>query len=498
MCQVIRTRSIWYALLRYSVLVFTVWIATYCHAQAVWNNTSFVHRFGQQVVDGQNDPVRLNGLNLGGWLMWEGWIWGGGYTQQKSIYNNIESIVGTAAAEAFKDSVYKNFITRADIEKISQECYNVVRIPFNHSLLEDDLFPYIYKPEGWEVLDSVLKWCEDYNVYAVLDLHAAPGGQNSGFISDPDFLINLWNSASNQKRTKRLWKAIADRYKDRGIIAGYDLLNEPNLANDTQMVELYNDIIDSVRLVDNNHMIFLEGNNYAADFDMFTTLPDPNVCFEFHFYTWFFPNAIAEHLQPYTEFSDSVNAPIWCGEWGENNEEQLQTTLTAFNDPMFKVSGNAFWTWKKMKETSSSYPYYNGIEQNEAWQASIDWVGNAFLPQPTASEMQEGIDAFIHNIKLENCTFNESVSEILHECIPITTEKQSIENCVIAFPNPFTDHITINSAGPFELISLTDATGHLLWSGQKMAECDLSSSPAGSYFLMIKTMASIQNIMLVK
>ena len=99
------------------------------HAQSVWNNTSFVHRDNQDIRDGQNNLIQLNGVDLGGWLLWEGWLWGGGFTQEKTIYNNIQSVVGASSATAFKDSVQKNFITRKDIQKISEECFNVVRIP---------------------------------------------------------------------------------------------------------------------------------------------------------------------------------------------------------------------------------------------------------------------------------------------------------------------------------------------------------------------------------
>lgn len=173
-------------------------------SQANWNNTTFVHRDGRVIKDGQNNTIRLDGVNLGGWLMWEGWIWNGGFTQQKIIFNTIESELGTHTANNFRDSIYQNFITKADITQIANECFNVVRIPFNHYLLEDDFNPYVYKSEGWAVLDSALSWCEQNNVYAILDLHAAPGGQSNLFTADPDLFINLWNGSINQTRTVNL------------------------------------------------------------------------------------------------------------------------------------------------------------------------------------------------------------------------------------------------------------------------------------------------------
>lgn len=460
-------------------------------AQAVWNNTSFVHRSNQQLLDGQNNVISLDGVNLGGWLMWEGWIWGGGFTQQKTIYNNMQSIIGTPAADAFTDSVYHSFISKADIQKISQECFNVVRIPFNHSLLEDDFNPYVYKPEGWAVLDSILSWCETYNVYAVLDLHSAPGGQSNSFTADPDFLINLWNGNINKARTKRLWKAIADRYKNRGIIAGYDLLNEPDVASDSTMLAMYHDIIDSVRSVDTNHMLFIEGNNYASDFSMFTSLPDPNMCFQFHFYTWFIFNSIGSHLTPFTNLSDSLNVPIWCGEWGENNYTQLDTTLALLNDPLYKISGSAFWTWKKTKY-ENAYPYYTGMDTTYEWNKTMRWVSNTNQPTPTVAEMQTGISNFLYNA--QHAAFNDTLSAILKICAPAGIRNYTEEKAGV-FPNPFSANINLQNEQPCELF---DASGQLIYSGKKISEQDFSGLPRGLYFLRIINGNSIETLKLIK
>ena len=223
--------------------------------QAIWTNTSFVKRENRNIIDSRNESIKLNGVNIGGWLMWEGWIWGGGFTQEKKILQGIENKLGKKAAENFRDSVYNNFITRQDIQKVAEQCLNTVRIPFNHTILEDDNNPFIYKNSGWKQLDSVLKWCEDYNVYAILDLHAAPGGQATLFTADPDS-VDLWTSKINQNRTIQLWKAIAKRYKNKGIVAGYDLLNEPNLKSNQLLVDFYQSIIDSIRIVDKNHIKF--------------------------------------------------------------------------------------------------------------------------------------------------------------------------------------------------------------------------------------------------
>jgi endoglucanase len=482
-----------------SKLIFLLTLIGFTHklkAQAVWNNTSFVHRQGQQMVDGSGNIIKLNGVNLGGWLMWEGWIWGGGFTAEKDFNNKLQSIIGASATNAFRDSVHKKYITRADIQKISEECFNVVRIPFNHTLLEDDSNPYFYKPSGWAVLDSVLSWCEDYNVYAILDLHAAPGGQNTGFIADPD-AVTLWESANNKDRTVQLWKAIATRYKERGIIAGYDLLNEPNVTTGSDLVDLYNVIIDSIRSVDTNHMLHIEGNDYSKDFSMFTSLPDENMCFHFHFYTWFFPNDIVNNLIPYTNLSNTFNVPIWCGEWGENDMAQLDSTLTLFNDPTYKLSGNAFWTWKKQWKLIA-YPHYAGYFGSTLWDKTTTWIDNSASPIPTTSEVQQGIQEFLTNVNLSSCWFNTTLSDLLKVCNLNGINEQTDDRQVLIAPNPFSQTLNIVAENLIEKYELINTFGQIIWSGSQIGNQDFSDLSPGAYSLRIIQSDKIQIVKVIK
>ena len=387
------------------------------NAQAVWDNTSFVHRQNQQILSGQNNVIKLDGVNLGAWLNWEGWMWGGGFIPEKELSNNMQSLTGTDVFNSFRDSVYKNFITKADIKKISLLGFNVVRIPFNHTILEEDTSPFVYKESGWKILDSVLKWCEDYNVYAVVDLHSAPGGASKLYTADAE-PINLWESTTNKNRTIQLWKAIASRYKNRGIIAAYDLLNEPNVTNADDLTNLYKVLIDSIRSVDSNHMIMLEGNNFAQDFSMFKALPDKNICFQFHIYSWFNSTNIAKNLHEYTKLSNSLDVPLWCGEWGENDLNQLNATVKILKSNEYKFSGNCFWTWKKMITTLQlpkqiNFPYLIGINNTLEWDKVSSYLNDTLLNKPSASEMQQGINSFINSIQLKNCTLNKTLLELL-------------------------------------------------------------------------------------
>ena len=37
----------------------------------------------------------------------------------------------------------------------------------------------VWNEDGFKMLDDVIDWCEEYGIYAILDLHAAPGGQSA-------------------------------------------------------------------------------------------------------------------------------------------------------------------------------------------------------------------------------------------------------------------------------------------------------------------------------
>ena len=121
---------------------------------------------------------------------------------------------------------------------------------------------------GFNIVDQLLDWCEQNQMYLILDLHAAPGGQ--GYNSDiSDYNPNypsLWESVENQNKTIALWGEIANRYNDEPWIGGYDLLNETNWNLGTnELRNFYIQVTDAIRAHDQDHIIFIEGNWFAND-----------------------------------------------------------------------------------------------------------------------------------------------------------------------------------------------------------------------------------------
>ena len=170
-------------------------------------------------------------------------------------------------------------------------------------------------------------------MYIVLDLHAAPGGQgNDQGISDYDpSKPNLWESEANQTKTVELWKKIAEKYADEPIIAGYDLINETNypMNGNIPLRDLYYRITDSIRTVDTNHILFIEGNWFANDFTNLTPPWDDNLVYSPHKY-WSINDQAS--IQWVLDIRSQYNVPLYFGECGENSNVWFKEAIELFEE----------------------------------------------------------------------------------------------------------------------------------------------------------------------
>jgi len=213
----------------------------------------FIRAKGTQLVKGADEkPLLLIGTNF-------------------IAYDDDDS----EAESVFKS---KNF-EEEDYKRVSKMGMNVVRLNMWYKLFEDDAKPNNYKPEGWEWLERNLLWANKYGVYVILDMHAPQGGYQSA-----DYSGDFWeeNNKEYRERLKSLWKAIAQRYKNDPTIAAYDLLNEPKSNNNQQWIDYAQDLTNTIRSVDKNHLIIVE-QSFAKDNKPFV-LKATNIMYEFHFY----------------------------------------------------------------------------------------------------------------------------------------------------------------------------------------------------------------------
>src|SRR5688572_157554 len=183
---------------------------------------------GTSLADAAGRPIRLTGVGLGGWMNMENFITG--YPgNEEAIRRLLRDRMGREAYDAFFEAFYRDFFDEADAAHLASLGINSVRIPFNYRHFEDDSAPFELKEEGFARLDRVVRLLGRHGIYSILDLHALPGRQNQHWHSDnPTHIAEFWNHPHFQDRVINLWEALADRYKDRPEVAGYNPINEPS------------------------------------------------------------------------------------------------------------------------------------------------------------------------------------------------------------------------------------------------------------------------------
>ena len=378
----------------------------------------FLHVENGEIVDGSGNPVLLRGLGLGGWLVPEGYMLNiPGFGSPTEIENKIESLLGTELANEFWDLYHDKYVAKADIDQIAAWGFNSIRIPFHYKQFSPS--PGEVNQFGYDIVDSLLSWCEPYNLYIILDMHCAPGGQNHGEISDSDGTARLWLEQGYKDHTIEIWHSIAEYYTDDTLIGGYDLINEPVLpdgVSSTDLRELYIDITNTIREVDTNHIVFIEGNWYATDFTSLTPPWDENMSYSFHKY-W---NDITQGtIQYLINMSGSYNIPLWLGETGENSNHWGHKVVQLCE------SNNIGWNWwthKKLEKITS--PLSAIIDP--PYQDIIDyWNGSG--SQPSSAYAQAALFGMAENLKIENCETRPGVIPALMDPIygesptPVTT-----------------------------------------------------------------------------
>jgi endoglucanase len=355
----------------------------------------YLHASGIYIVDGNNAQITLRGMGLGGWLVPEGYMLqtSSFANSPTAIRNVIAQVVGNTNADQFFSLYRQKFVQRKDIDSLKKWGFNSVRLPMHYNLLSPDVG--IYTESGFATIDSLLSWCEADSLYLILDLHCAPGGQNSINISDYQGFPSLWENEDLQTWTAQIWKKLAARYATKHWIGGYDLLNETAWSfpsGNKPLRDLLVRITDTIRTVDANHMIFAEGNWYATDFSGLTPSWDANMAWSFHKY-W----SVNDYsvFQSFLTLRANTNTPLWMGESGENSNQW-------FSDAIFLLEayhiGWSWWTLKKIESISCPL----SVKKHAGFDALLKyWSGTG--TQPSLSAAMDGLTGQANLLDAEMC-----------------------------------------------------------------------------------------------
>jgi endoglucanase len=368
---------------------------------------SFLHADGGRIVNASNQEVLLNGVNLGGWALQEGYIvkpgWPGinGKQTQGAVKQALyQAGMSDADVETFYQNYRNNFITKPDIDFLAAKGFNCLRLPLHYDLFltpqqravrnsvlrgtttyaayvqalsgwyqQNQLFTDLANMEAFRMIDDVLGWAAANNMYVVLDLHAAPGSQGTDAnIADSLTPLDLWNQPVYQDITERLWTSIAARYRQDARIAMYDLINEPNNVPSNQQIRtLLQRLINAVRAQNDDHLLLLEGNGWGNDYNFMERRNfsnNANLVYSSHRYsgaTYPLDNNVnsadpgnANNLRTIgnlTRFRTDNTAPIWVGETGENTDQWMHDAAVALNSVRI---GWCHWTYKRFENSGNA------------------------------------------------------------------------------------------------------------------------------------------------
>ncbi|MBZ0069829.1 MAG: glycoside hydrolase family 5 protein [Thiobacillus sp.] len=252
--------------------------------------------------------------------------------------------------------------TAADFDDLAAMGANLVRIGITLERCAK-CRDYTIPPKFLLDVDQVLALAEPRGIHLILTLvperpeHAA-----------------YWEDATLQASIVDVWSRLAERYKDKPAMGGFDLINEPNPPGRAKeahrrYAEFAGRLIEAVRRIDPQRMIVYEpaprGNTFYAFKELKTPLPYDNVLYSPHFYHPVdithqgvgkqphgepYPTSewnkalLSERLEPVREFARKYKLPIYMGEFGCVRDAPGDTTYRWIKDVADLLEAEG-WSW---------------------------------------------------------------------------------------------------------------------------------------------------------
>jgi aryl-phospho-beta-D-glucosidase BglC (GH1 family) len=254
--------------------------------------------------------------------------------------------------------------------------------------------PYAFQPDNLSRLDRAVKAAEKAGLYVVLTCREGPGR------ADFNKSDEIWREASAQDAYVRMWRQLAQHYRGRAAIVGYDLMCEPHPDKEANQPlgdwnALAKRITAAIREVDANTPILVNsiGWAYPREFESLQPTGDPRTVYvvhmyDPHYYTHQKPDdkrvypgfrlpgedntvwekaAIEARLTPVRAFQQKHGAPIFVGEFGcarfaPGAEEWLRDQLDLYERYGWSWAYWAFREWdvmdiEKMPEAADKQRY---------------------------------------------------------------------------------------------------------------------------------------------
>ena len=186
------------------ILIMAIFLATILlnygsPAQTNVLGQGYWHTDGSQILDANNHPVRIAGINLSGFE------------------------TPTYSPHGLANCSYESLL-----DQIKSLGYNTLRLPYSNQLFDADSVPngidYTKNPDlqgltGVQIMDKVIDYASKIGLHIILDQHRPDANGQSA----------LWYTAQYpESRWIADWQMLANRYKNNPMVIGADLHNEPH------------------------------------------------------------------------------------------------------------------------------------------------------------------------------------------------------------------------------------------------------------------------------
>ena len=121
---------------------------------------------GPYLKDDNSNNVILRGINLGGWMLQEPYLFQftGAADSQHEFKEKLVEFIGQENTDNFYNAWYENFITQGDVDSLASYGFNSVRLPMHYDLFtlpiqeEPIVGENTWLDLGFYMVDNLLDW----------------------------------------------------------------------------------------------------------------------------------------------------------------------------------------------------------------------------------------------------------------------------------------------------------------------------------------------------
>lgn len=160
-----------------------------------------------------------------------------------------------------------------DFDDIKALGFNVIRVPFEWARFvpgwqATDPLPTALDATYLGILSDAVQMAAERGLYVILDMH-----DFLKYWSGQSAQVCVDTSSPHQQLLEQTWKLLAVHFQDNPGVLGYDIMNQPvrletgEPCGSCNWHAIAQSVVDIIRTVDENHLIFVEGPNFSLASD---------------------------------------------------------------------------------------------------------------------------------------------------------------------------------------------------------------------------------------